>query len=374
MRARLLAMAARAPLSVVAPVALVDYANPHNRLLASLDIPTRRDENGIAVRHPRWLYPPRGGWMNAFFLFARLLGPFARQRDRFDVIDAHYAHPEGIAAALLGRTLGKPFIVTIRGSELRYKQRGRRYWMGWALRRADRVIAVSNGLRDLAVELGVDPANTRVIPNGINSDVFFPRDRQACRRAHGIADDARLILCAGDLAELKGHHRVIKALRTLRGAGTIAQLVIAGGVGRSGRYADALRQQVKDHDLQDAVVFAGEKKQEALAELMNAADVFCLASSSEGWPNVVNEALACGTPVVVTDVGAVRQMIPSGDYGSIVPVDGERELAEALAHALSHPWNRARIADWGRSRSWSQVADEVIAELRTIVAARARAS
>src|SRR5262249_43737627 len=120
-RARLRAMAAHAHLTVVAPVALLDYANPRNQLLASLWIPKRRHENGIEILHPRWLYPPSGGWANAFFLFARLLRPIARlrARDGYEVIDAHYAHPEGIAAALVGRALRMPVMVTLRGSELR---------------------------------------------------------------------------------------------------------------------------------------------------------------------------------------------------------------------------------------------------------------
>jgi lipopolysaccharide exporter len=369
-RARLEAMASRAPLFVVAPVASLDYANPRHDLFAARRIPRERDEAGLRVLHPRWLYPPRGGWMNAWFLFARLLPLQIRLRARrpFDVIDAHFAHPEGIAAVLLGRVLRCPVIVTVRGSELRYyRQRSKRFWMSWALRRADRVIAVSEGLRELAITLGVDPRRVKTVPNGIKADVFFRRDRLACRSRHGVAAHERIILSAGDLAELKGHHRVMTAVKALNDRGVRARLLIAGGVGRSGRYADTLRRQVIEQGLTDQVAFLGEVTQDALAELMSAADVFCLASSTEGWPNVVNEALACGTPVVATDVGAVRQMIHGDGDGTVVPVHDAEALADALQAALTSDWDREAISARGRSRSWGQVAEEVLSEMRTVI-------
>lgn len=363
-------MAARTPLTVMAPVALLDYANPRNKLLASLGIPTRRREDGIEILHPRWLYPPKGGWLNGFLLFLRIVWPIrdAKKRQGCNVLDAHYAHPEGVAAALVGMTLAIPVVVTMRGSELRYQQqRMKRFWIRWALRRAACVIAVSEGLRQLALDLGVPRERTAVIPNGINAEVFYLRDRRACRQMHSLANDDLVILCAGDLAELKGHHKVIRALKALADTGITATLIIAGGVGRSGRYASAIRQQVTACGLDDRVRFTGEVKQHALAELMSAANVFCLASSSEGWPNVVNEALACGTPVVATDVGAVRQMIVSDEYGLVVPVNDIAALTDALRSALSREWNRTGIAGWGRSRSWDDVATEVLAQMSAAV-------
>ena len=374
-RARLQALAALVDLTVVSPLAALDYANPHNRILGSFRTPKRRRDLNIQVLHIRWLYPPMGGWVNAFLLFAQLLWPVARlwRRPGFDIIDAHFAHPEGIAAALLSRALATPFMITLRGSELRYRrQKWKRYWMGWAIRRADRVIAVSQGLRDLAVDLGADPAVVKVIPNGIHADVFHPRDRAACRRKHGISGVDRVILCAGDLAQLKGHHRAIQALKILADEGRSAQLLIAGGTGRSGRYAADLREQVAAGGLGDRVRFLGEVAQEHLAELMCAVDIFCLASSSEGWPNVVNEALACGTPVVATDVGAVRQMIRSDRYGLIVPVDDPVALAGAWTSALTRDWSHEAIAAWGMARSWQHVAAEVLEQAREVVAGACR--
>ena len=372
-RSRLMAMAARAQLLVVAPVATLDYANPQRNLLATRHIPRQRKDGLLRVLHPRWLYPPYGGWANALFLFARLLPTVARLQSRgsLDLIDAHFAHPEGIAAALLGRVLCLPVLVTMRGCELRYRrQRSKRFWMSWALRRADRVIAVSDGLRDLAIALGVDPRRIKTVPNGIDAGVFFRRDRAACRGRLGIDAGERVILSAGDLAELKGHHRVITALRALIDRGLRARLFIAGGVGRSGRFAETLRQQVTADRLAERVAFLGELTQDALAEFMTAADVFCLASSSEGWPNVVHEALACGTPVVATDVGSVRRMIVSSRYGTVVPIDDGETLADALCAALTRAWDHDGISEWGRSRSWGQVAAEVLEQMQAVVVER----
>jgi glycosyltransferase involved in cell wall biosynthesis len=366
-------MAERADVSVVAPVASLDYANPTHDLFASRRIPRTRDERRIPVLHPRWLYPPGGGWTNALFLFGRLLPALIRLRARkpFDLIDAHFAHPEGIAAVLLGRTLGVPVVITIRGSELRYRRQPmKRFWMSWALRRADRVIAVSEGLRTLAIDLRVDPRRVRTIPNGVDADVFFRRDRAGCRAKHGIASGEHIVLSAGDLAALKGHHRTIAAVGRLAVSGVRTRLLIAGGVGRSGRYAEALRRQAAVDGLADRVTFLGEVTQTALAELMTAADVFCLASSTEGWPNVVNEALACGTPVVATDVGAVRQMIVSNRYGLIVPAGSGEALAAALFAALTCPWDHEAIARRGRCRSWSHVADDVLSEMQSVMSDR----
>jgi lipopolysaccharide exporter len=376
-RARLAAIRSRACLLVVAPVASLDYANPGRDLFAARRIPVQRQEGRLHVLHPGWIYPPYGGWTNAFFLFARLLPMLRRLRSQhgFDVIDAHFAHPEGIAAVLLGWFLRRPVLVTLRGVELRYaRQRSKRFWMSWALRRADRVIAVSKGLRELAIDLGVDPQRVRTVPNGINADVFFRRDRVQGRARHGIGPDEHVILSAGDLAELKGHHRAIAAVKALEDHGVCARLLIAGGIGRSGRYAESLRRLVAESGLDDRVAFLGEVTQEGLAELMSAADVFCLASSTEGWPNVVNEALACGTPVVATDVGAVRQMIVGDQYGSVVPVDDAGALTNALRAALAGGWDHRAIAAHGASRSWSQAAAEVLDEVQAILADRSRRS
>jgi glycosyltransferase involved in cell wall biosynthesis len=239
--------------------------------------------------------------------------------------------------------------------------------MGWALKRAAAVIAVSGRLRELAVSLGSDPARTAVVPNGVDSGIFRPRDRVRLRQQLGLASGVPVVLSAGHLIELKGHHRIVEAVAEVRRRGVPARLVIAGGRGRAQDYEAEIRAAVRRAALDSAVLFTGEVSRETLAGWMCAADVFCLASSREGWPNVVHEALSCGTPVVAADVGAVPEMIVSDRYGTVVPAGRGDLLAAALADALTRSWDRDAIAAWGHSRSWEHVAEETVEQFRRAI-------
>jgi glycosyltransferase involved in cell wall biosynthesis len=351
-----------ADVKAIAPIALVDFSSAGKPRFGRRGIPPRRRDETVEVFHPAWLYPPGGFVLNPVFLFVRLLAMASRLRKSFDfqIIDAHFAFPDGIAAALLSRATGIPFTVTLRGSEVLHAEYPRRRaFMGWALRRAARVIAVSERLRRFAISLGVENGRTAVISNGVDSSRFAPQDRNACRRKHGISANAKVILSAGTLIELKGHHRVAKALAGITGQGIEAELIIAG---RSGAYENQIRKQIADLGLTDRVRMVGEVPPADLAELMSASDVLCLASSREGWPNVVHEAMACGTPVVATDVGAVQDMIPSSNHGLVVPPNDEGALENALFQALSQDWDHGKISAWAQSRTWDRVAQEVVSE------------
>ena len=366
-RHRLQSVARHADVTVIAPVPAIDYGNPRRRLLAGWAVPRECRDGALRVLHPRWLYPPLGGVVNAFCLAVRLM-PLLRTHRNCDVIDAHWVHPTGIAVALASRFLPRPFVVTIRGNEIEHAQnRLMRASMAWALRCADAVIANSERLRKFAAGCGADPERICVIPNGVDCAIFHPRDRTTCRQVHDIPGDIPLVLSAGQLIKLKGHHRILTAIRDVAAVGRPAHLIIAGGPGRHGQYEAQIHQQIAALGMDARVRLLGQVPQEALAELMSAADVFCLASSREGWPNVVQEALACGTPVVATDVGAVPDMIPSEDYGSVVAPRDESGLREALQSALNRSWDRERISTLGQSRSWDRVAEQVLEEMRRVV-------
>lgn len=362
-RARLQQVAAGAEICVVAPVPYFDYARRKRAAGAAAS----RVDGALRILSPRWFYPPFGGAWNGLFLFAQMARPLRRLRAEFPfrVIDAHFGQPEGVAAALLARVFGCPFTVTLRGSEVDHASHApRRLAMRWALRRAARVIAVSERLRRFAVGLGVEESRAVVIPNGVHGEIFHPRDRAACRQALGIAPSEELIVSAGGMVELKGHHRAVAAVQALRDRGRPVRLAIAGG---TGPYESVIRGRIAEGSLEKQVSLLGVLPPQRLAELMAAADVFCLASRREGWPNVVNEALACGTPVVATDVGSVPELLPSPEYGIIVPPNDTDALSSALERALDAGWDRAAIARWGAGRTWEQVASEVLRLFEEIV-------
>jgi glycosyltransferase involved in cell wall biosynthesis len=364
-RARLQEMGKNADVKLIVPV----WSLP---LCRSTRIPPSRNDGPVEVFHPGWLYLPGTGALTAALLFLQLIGPVRRLKREFafQVIDSHFGYPDGIAAALLSAVFHVPFTVTLRGSELLHARYPlRRALLRWALRRASRVITVSEQLRRFAVDLGVDAGKTRTIPNGIDANRFFPRDRAEARRKHQLAPGQRIVLSAGHLIELKGHHYTIRAVKGLMAQGIPTQLLIAGGAPGPGvpSYERQLRRLIDDLGAAGFVRLLGHVNAETLSELMAAADVFCLASSREGWPNVVHEALACGAPVVATEVGAVPELLCRSEYGLIVPQRNPAALENALREALLTHWNGSEISAWAHSRSWEQVARDAVEELRQVV-------
>lgn len=370
-RRRLLALAGMAELHVVAPFAPLAWGrSPRLR-----PRPAGGFDGGLEVTRPVWYYPPLLGGLNPPLLALQSLPALGRLRRRFpfDLIDAHFGHPDGAAAAVLAARFGVPFTLTLRGAEADHaRHRARRLLLRWALRRATRVFAVSDNLRQLAVSLGADPARCFTIPNGIDSTLFYPRDRQQARGELGIPPDAPVIFSAGHLIEVKGHHLSLQALGKLRRQGCPARLYIAGGAGYGTNMEGELLRLRSELGLQDAVTLLGETPPGKMPLWFSAADVYCLFSRREGWPNVVNEALACGTPVVAAGVGAIAEMLPSPDYGAIVPAGDVAALAQALHSALGRHWNREAIAAWGQSRSWPRVARELVEHFAAIIAERKR--
>ncbi len=369
-RARLERLASLAQVKVLAPIAALDYARASARRFGRSGVPFRRTDGPVEVLHPLWMYPPGGGSLNTLLLYLRLLPCTLRIRDRFrpHLIDAHFGYPDGVSACLLGATLRIPFVLTLRGNESMHAARPvRGLLMRWSMRRAARVIAVSGRLCELAASAGVPCERIRLIPNGVDSGIFHPRDHAACRRKHGLPANAKIILSVGTLIERKGHHRVVEAIAALAREGVSCHLVIAGGPGREGHFEEAVANAIRDAGLNSVVRLEGHVPPEKLAELMCAADLLVLASVREGWPNVVHEAMACGLPVVATDVGAVPQMVPSTDYGLVVPAGDTPALTNGLREALQRHWDIAKIAGWAQGRSWDAVAQEVLEEMRKIV-------
>lgn len=339
------------------------------RLIAPVDFHLRRavapgwsEDGALRLCRPAWWHPPGGGALNPFF-FAAALDARVRALRRefpFELLDAQFGFPDGPAVAALAARAGVPFTITLRGSEqLHATYRLRRAGLAWAFRRAAFLFATGERLRDFALRLGAHPERVRCVPNGVDSSVFFPHDRAQARRELGLAGDRILIAAAGHLIALKGFDRLVRAVARLDDR---AELVLAGSGGIERDFETRLRALPAELGIAPRVHIRGRMEQAALARLMSAADVFCLSSSREGWPNVVQEALCCGAPVVATDVGAVPQMIQPGVNGLVVEPGHVEALAAALRQAAARTWDRAGIAARAQARGWDDVAREVTAQ------------
>lgn len=315
--------------------------------------------DGIRVHHPRYpLIPKVSMPLHGFLMFlgsVRLVSSIRKQRP-FDLIDGHYIYPDGFAAILLGKMLRMPVVLSARGSDINQfaNFKSIRPLIKYCLLNADQIISVSEALKNRMVDLGASSAKIRTIPNGVDLENFQPMDRGQARRELSLHGEGRIIVSVGALVPLKGFDILIDAFAALVREDKSMRLYVIG----EGPHRPKLEQKIRMLGLDECVVLAGERPNRELKKWYGAADVFCLASSREGWANVIMEALACGVPVVATDVGGAPDIITHDGVGFLV----ERTpggLAEGLEKALCRTWDRGRIRRHVEGRSWSCVAEEV---------------
>jgi glycosyltransferase involved in cell wall biosynthesis len=356
----------------VAPVPFFPRVNIHSRWYEYARIPKKEQIAGFQLDHPRYILVPKVAMgMHALSMFA---GSFRRvfQRSKehhFELIDAHYVYPDGLAAVMLGKLLGLPVVVSARGSDIHLFSTFRtiRPLIARALQRADAVIAVSQGLKDRMVQLGCPGEKIVVIGNGVDAKQFRPASQAEMRARLNLPLGSPIVVSVGNLKEGKGFHVLIDAFARLRGRGRDIMLVIVGG----GPDRALLEKKIKAGGLEKSVYLAGAQPHESLAEWYNAADIFCLASSSEGCPNVVLEAMACGLPVVTT--AAAAELVTSPALG-IVTDRTATAFEAAIDEAFLRMWDRDLIVAHARNRTWSDVASRVLDVFSSVVSRHAVAA
>jgi len=293
-----------------------------------------------------------------------------RRQQPVELIDAHFEWPDGVGAWRVARQMRLPFVCTLRGKLVsQLVDRSKRRQIVEMLQGADALIAVSQSLAELARDVAGAKLDIRVIPNGIDAKLFR-RDApatepnvisHAARRELGWADGAKYAVSVGHLQALKGFDRLAMMWPGVWQRVGDARLVLVGGPAGEPAYERRLRDQIHSLSLPDgAVTLAGRVPPETVARMLNAADLFVLASHSEGWCNAIAEALACGCPIVATDVGGNREIVNDGELGRLVPPDNEEALFERIYRGLQKPWNRRHIAEVGGRRSWQQAAQECV--------------
>jgi teichuronic acid biosynthesis glycosyltransferase TuaC len=345
-------------LRTIAPVPYFPSWVPVQRWHAFGQVPREESFGGLKVFHPRYPLLPEVMPLHGLLMFLGCLRLAARlhREITFDCIDAHYVYPDGFAGVLLGKALGIPVIVSVRGTDINLFPSFRliRPMIRWTLRRSVGVIAVSQSLQNAITELGVPRNKVAVIGNGIDPRRFQFLERTEARRQLGLAQDGRIALSVGSLLPVKCHELLISATAQLTTRHPDLRLYIAG----EGPMRPKLEALILERGMSGRIALLGNQPNERLGLWFNAADISCLSSSREGWPNVVSESIACGTPVVATRVGGVAEIITSEELGILVDAN-EHSIAAGLAEALAKTWDRHALARHGQRRTWGVVAEEV---------------
>jgi glycosyltransferase involved in cell wall biosynthesis len=317
---------------VVAPIGLPPGPLAHIQHADKLTVPRHELWRGLDVYRPRFTSIPavRGRWhVNRLVHALTPLLDRIRHDFPFDVIDASFFFPDGPAAVALGKRYGVPISIKARGADIHHwgRQRPTAAQVSAAAQAADGLLAVSASMRDDMATLGLPADRIRVHHTGVDLDRFQPVvDRSVAKAALGVTGP--LVLSLGALIPRKGHDLVIEAVAAL----PHCSLAIAG----NGPERDRLIARGAELGLGDRLHMLGSVPHGDLPAICAAADVMALASASEGLANAWIEALACGTPIVISDAGGAREVVTSRAAGRVVPRDAGA-FAAAITDLLAAP-------------------------------------
>ncbi|MEW6752656.1 MAG: glycosyltransferase [Candidatus Latescibacterota bacterium] len=349
--------------------------------------PAREEMHGVRVRRFSYFAPRRwqrvaygGGiptnlatsrlarWQVPLFL-AGFTAAARAAAGRADVVHCHWT-VSGLVGYLACRPGSRPLVLTVRGSDVHLlgAGRARRLAHAWVCRRMGAVVAVSNDIGARLVDSGVDPHRVHVVGNGVDGR-FHPADRRQARASLGLPSDRFIALFVGLLVPVKGLHCLFEALEVCAGDGWLCVLV------GDGTLRPELERQAREGGLADRVLFAGRRPSDEVPLWMNAADVLVLPSLSEGRPNVVLEARACGLPVVATRVGGTPELVRHGETGLLVEPEDPAALAAGLGEMAAGRERRERMGERGREllleegRTWQACAERMLAIYESVAGA-----
>lgn len=332
-------------LRVMAPLGIPPFGRYHPRYRALAALPQVENWKDLAVYRTRFGHIPGvGGRYDAAALSRALLRPLRGIREHFpfDVIDAQFFFPDGPAAIALGKAFGVPVSIKARGADIHHWGNGTvRAQVVAAGQAADGLLAVSAALKADMVAFGMPEDRIRVHHTGLDHSRFSVRDRAAAKVTLGI--DGPLLVSIGALIERKGQAIAIKALRDIPGA-TFA--LIGDGPARAQFEVTATR-----YGVADRVRFLGSLPHDHVADWLAAADAMVLMSASEGLANAWVEALACGVPIVIPEIGGAREVVDRLEAGRLVTRD-PAAVAAAVNALLANPPSREAVAAVAAKFSW----------------------
>lgn len=366
-RLRYLVASGKVESRVVAPVPWFPFKHPRfGKYAAFARVPQVETRFEIKVTHPRYALPPKIGTtiapMMLYHASKNTIQKIIDEGYEFDLIDAHYFYPDGVAAIMLGKHFNKPVVITARGTDINLIPQYvlPKKMILWAGRNAAAMITVCNALKQAMVDLGID--GNRIVPlrNGVDLLLFQPINREAQRQALGLTQFT--LLSVGYLIPRKGHDVIIEALPMLPDV----RLLIAG----SGPEHNNLKVLAQRLNIADRVTFLGALPQAELRNYYGAVDALVLASSREGWANVLLESMACGTPVVASNVWGTPEVVASPEAGMLMSERTAKGVAEAIKTLRSDYPARVATRKYAETFSWCDTTQGQIDLFTDILAKR----
>jgi glycosyltransferase involved in cell wall biosynthesis len=357
---------------VVAPVPWFPFKSPRfGRYADYAQVPMWEERHGLTIQHPHYPLIPKIGMNMTPFLLAMASLSAVRAaiaaQGGADILDAHYLFPDGVAATIIGKLLGIPVVMTARGTDVSLIPRypvPRRMILR-AAERAAGIITVSAALKEGLEAIGVDADHVTVLRNGVDLSLFRPLDRSATRRRLGLAGPT--LISVGHLIERKGHHLIVEAMLSLPNF----TLLIAG----EGEERASLEAQIERLGLSGRVRLLGSRPHAELPELYGAADALILASSREGWANVLLEAMACGTPVVASHIWGNPEVVAKPEAGILMTERSAKGVADAVRSLFtSRMPTREATRAYASGFSWDATTQGQIELFRRIMSRQPRPS
>ncbi|MEH6789358.1 glycosyltransferase [Parasphingorhabdus sp.] len=345
--------------TVINPVGIPPWPlNRHRRYQALDGLAQHEQWHGMDVYRPRFrLIPKVGGGANPRRIANTVMALVKRlhREHRFDIIDAEFFYPDGPAAMRLAAALDIPFTIKARGADIHHWSRDAkcRQQMLEAADKASALLAVSEALKQDMIALGMDGSKITIHYTGLDQDRFVPVDRAAAKQALGV--EGPLFITTGALIARKNQDLVIRAMASLPDA----QLMLAG----TGEQEQSYRALAEQLGVADRIRFLGSVSHEQLAQLTAAADIAILVSRSEGLANAWVEALACGTPVIISEAGGARELVSTAEAGRVVAQSVDA-IVEAARDILAAPPDQDRVRSTVNRFSWQTNGDQLLAVLR----------
>lgn len=361
-QARELASRPGVTLTVVAPLGIpywpASLAEPYRTMRA---LPKTERWKDLTVHRPRFRTIPKVGGRANVGAMTRAVLPLVRklhQETPFDVIDASFFFPDGPVAQRIAKKLGIPYSVKARGADIHYWGRlpATKAKVLRAGRDAAGLLAVSQMMRKSMTALGMEEDRIKVHYTGVDLDRFQPLDRTAAKAEFGVS--GQVVLCVGHLIRRKGQALLIRALPALPGV-----TLLLAGQGEDRSRLEALADEL---GVSDRVGFMGSVPHEAMPRLMAAADVMALPSASEGLANAWVEALACGCPIVISDVGGAQELLGGHPQAGRIVERSAKAFAMAIWELLQDPPDPAAVRAAALPFTWTANGDLLLAHLREI--------